>query len=118
MFGTIKRRPSDILWSQYLRKLKKYICERCGKKEEGGMQISHFWGRKAESVRFDGENCDVLCFTCHNYFEQNPADYTAWKKKQLGEKRFKMLMVRAHTLQKKDDKKMLIALKILLKDLK
>ena len=116
MFGKITRRKTDILFSQYLRKLRNYTCERCGKREEGKMQCSHFWGRKAESVRFDGENIDVLCFPCHNYFEMNPAEYTIWKEKQLGEKRYKMLMVRAHTYQKRDDKKMLIALKFLLKE--
>ena len=43
------------------------------------LHCSHFWGRKAESVRFDSENTDCLCFTCHNNFEMNPAEYVEWK---------------------------------------
>ena len=111
----IKRRKADIIWSQYLRKLRNYTCEKCGKYEEGGMQVSHFWGRKAESVRFDPDNCDVLCFFCHNQFEMNPANYVSWKEKRMGDKRYKSLMVRAHTTQKRDDEKIIIAVKELLK---
>ncbi|MEK6880720.1 MAG: recombination protein NinG [Nanoarchaeota archaeon] len=111
----IKRRKADIEYSKWLRKEREYICEKCGKIEEGGMQVSHFWGRKNESVRFDPENTDVLCFFCHNYFTQNPAAYSEWKKEKIGERAYKLLMVRANTTQKKDDKKVLIWLKNVIK---
>ena len=107
----IKIRKADSEFSKYLREKRKWTCERCGRKEVGGMQASHFWGRKAESVRFDEENVDCLCFTCHNYFEMNPHEYVEFKKKRLGEQRYKMLMVRAHTTQKRDDTKILLWLK-------
>lgn len=122
MFGKITRRPADILWSQYLRKLRNYTCEfpNCGKKHEENSKnlgISHFWGRAKESTRFDGENLDIFCnIPCHEYFTTHRTEYEVWKEKQLGSKRYKMLTVRAHTYQKKDDKKMLIALKILLNE--
>lgn len=66
-------------------------------------QNSHFWSRKNEATRFDPDNCDTLCANCHHlwggdYREQ----YTEFKKKQLGEKKYKELMIRAHMYYKKD----------------
>lgn len=119
----IKRRKADILWSQYLRKLRNYTCERCGRKyKEGeglyGLHVSHFYGRANEAVRFNPENTDLLCYGDHQYFTSNPNEYVTWKKKQLGEARFKALMIEANTYKKKDDTKILLALKVLLKEFK
>ena len=112
MFG-IKRRQSDILYSKYLRKKRNYICEKCGRyfPEGIGLQVSHFYTRKYESVRFDEENTDILCFTDHMFFEQNPAHYAEWKQKRMTKRAYKTLMVRAHTLKKKDDKLIVLFLK-------
>ena len=114
-FGRIKRRRADILFSQYLRKLRGYQCEVCGRKHEPNsmnLGVSHFHGRVNESVRFDEENCDIICnIPCHRYFEEHKTEYSAWKRKRMGEKPYKMLMVRANTYQKKDDKMVLIWLK-------
>lgn len=118
----IKIRPSDKLYSRYLRILRHYTCERCGRKyQEGdglwGLHVSHFHGRSKESVRFDEENTDLLCFGDHQYFTSNPNDYVEWKKERLGEKRFKLLTLRAHTLGKRDDKLQVLILKKLLETL-
>ena len=118
MWGTIKRRSTDILYSKILRKKRNYTCERCLKREEGGMQVSHFYGRKAETVRFDDENCDCFCAGCHKYFTEMPALYAEWKKKKMGEKAYKILMLRAHQMGKRDDKLMGIILKKEAKELK
>jgi len=112
MFGKIKRRRADILFSQYLRKLREYKCEVCGKQHElnsMNLGVSHFYGRANEAVRFDEENCDIICnIPCHRYFEEHKTEYAEWKKKRLGEKKYKMLMVRKNTYKKKDDKLVLI----------
>lgn len=112
MFGKIKLRKTDTLYSKYLRKKRKYVCERCFKfyPEGIGLQVSHFYGRAKESVRFDEENTDIMCAGCHQYFTANPAEYTEWKKKQLG-KRYNVLSVRAFTPKKRDDKLTLLWLK-------
>ena len=104
-FGKIKIRPADKYYSQWLRGERK-CCERCG--ERKNLQCSHFYGRKAESVRFDPENTDCLCFFCHNYFEMNPADYADWKKSRMTPQAYKLLKVRAHTFKKRDDTLVLI----------
>jgi len=107
----IKIRKADSEFSRYLRAKRNWTCERCYRREEGGMQVSHFYGRKAESVRFSEVNCDVLCFSCHNFFEMNPLEYVVWKTKKLGEKKLKELTMEWATPQKRDDKKILLWLK-------
>ncbi len=99
-FG-IKIRKADKLFREYLIKLREEVSAFSGKK--GIVQVSHFWGRRRESVRYDPENADLLLFNEHQYFEENPNDYRNWKLKQLGEKRFKALEIRANTFCKRDD---------------
>ena len=115
MFGKIKRRPADILFSQYLRKLRGYQCEVCGARHQPNSKnlgVSHFFGRANESVRFDEINCDILCnIPCHRYFEEHKTQYEVWKKGRLGDQEFKKLMVAANTYKKKDDALILIWLK-------
>ena len=109
MFGRIKIRRSDKLFREYLLKLRGEISAFSGKR--GKVQVSHFHGRRHENTRFDEENCDLLTFSEHQYFEENPAAYQEWKLKQLGEKKYKELMVRANTYKKRDDKLQEIILK-------
>ena len=108
MFGRIKIRPADKLYSQWLRGERK-VCERCGSTKS--LQCSHFYGRANEAVRFDPANTDCLCFGCHQYFTANPNEYVIWKQDRMSEKEFKQLMVSANTYKKKDDKLILIWLK-------
>ena len=109
----IKIRKADTLYSLWLRKERKYTCERCLKiyREGKGLQVSHFYGRRCESVRFDPENTDCLCFSCHQYFEEMPNDYREWKRVRIGEKAYKLLDFRAHQIGKRDDEKIIMWLK-------
>jgi len=117
MFGRLKLRKTDTLFSKYLRKKRHYRCERCGRfyPEGKGLQASHFYGRRKESVRFDEENVDVLCIGDHQFFEEEPAEYAAWKLKKLGRKKYDLLNLRAHTYHKRDDKLILLWLKNIIK---
>lgn len=107
-FGRIKIREADRLYSLWLRGERK-CCERCGSQKT--LQCSHFYGRAKESTRFDQENTDVLCFSCHNFFGQHPPEYVEWKKARMTPQAYKLLMVRAHTFRKRDDKLILLWLK-------
>lgn len=118
-FHSIKRDKADIAFSLYIRRRDRWKCVKCGRQhEEGAGTIgnSHFWGRANENTRFDPENCDALCnMPCHKRWGgEERRDYEDFKRRQLGEKRYKELMVRAH-LYKKRDRKMayLIAKKLL-----
>jgi hypothetical protein len=103
-FGHIKRRKDDVLYSTYLRKKRDYTCERCKRifPEGKGLEISHYYGRRKESVRFDEANTDVCCTGCHRYFGENPGEYYAYKFKQLGETRYNLLILRANQTIKKN----------------
>lgn len=114
-FGGVKRRQADILFSKWLRKLRGYRCEKCGtvhSENSKNLGVSHFWPRSMESVRFDERNCEILCnIPCHRFFEEHRTEYENWKCEDMGEQEFKKLTVDAHTLQKRDDAKVLLFLK-------
>src|SRR5258708_7833207 len=103
MWGRIKIRRAETLFSLYLRKKRNYRCEYCGAffPQGRGLTVSHYWTRGKESVRFDEENCDILCIKDHQFFEEHKTEYREWKIKRMGEPAFNLLMVRAHTYQKK-----------------
>jgi hypothetical protein len=117
VFGKIKIRPSDSVFSIYIRTRDNWTCQKCGASfspPTRQLQNSHFWGRGKESTRFDPENCDALCVKCHQWFEEHKTEYEAWKKDRMGEQAFNKLMVRAHTPGKRDDTLALIVAKALL----
>lgn len=119
----IKIDPADKIFSKYIR-VRDGRCVRCkreGEYDKQGLQIkglqnSHFWGRKNESTRFDPENCDSLCYGCHQYFHGNPYEHVKWKKKRIGEERFKALELRHNLYMKKDRKLALLVAKKLLEE--
>jgi hypothetical protein len=115
-FKSIKRDRADILWSEYLRE-KVGHCEICYKTE--GLELSHFFGRRNESTRFDPENCDILCNYHHRNFHENPGDYKDWKLKKMGQKRYDALVIRAKAVYHKKDRNMeVIKIKALMKSQK
>lgn len=96
---------ADKYFSLFIRYRANWKCERCGTPYEVGSQglhCSHFWGRARESTRFDPENCVAHCHGCHAFLTANPELHREWKLKQIGQQRYDLLMVRAHTTQKKD----------------
>ena len=103
----IKRDKADILFSNYVRELANWKCAKCGtqyKRKSQGLHASHFFGRRAESTRFDLDNVCPHCFACHQFLGSNPNEFVEWKKKQLGQKRYDELVVKHNTHQKKDRK--------------
>lgn len=106
-WNTIKIDPADRYFSKYIR-LKAKKCMNCGRRGEGkegvtGLQASHFHSRRKESVRFDTENVDVLCIGCHRRMgTYEREEYKAFKLKQLGQKAYDLLELRANTYAKKD----------------
>ncbi len=113
----IKLRKADVEFSKYIRTRDRWTCVYCKKTFEpptAGLQNSHFWGRARENTRFDPDNCDALCFRCHQYLGgDGREDYIDFKKKQLGEKGYADLKIRAFQYRKRDDKIILLWLKTL-----
>lgn len=100
IYMRVKLDKADTMFSKYIRK-RDGKCVRCG--GTSSLQNSHYYGRGKESTRFDPENCDTLCFGCHQYWgSTDREEYREFKIKQLGEKKYEALKVRARTLCKKD----------------
>lgn len=119
-WNNIKLDLADTYFSKYLR-LKYKQCEKCGRKGEGdlgifGLQASHFHSRRKQSVRFDLENVDCLCISCHRYFTEEREHYREWKRVKLGIKGYEALEIRANTTGKKDYKLQRMIWKRLLKE--
>ena len=116
-----KRRGTDILWTVYIKTRDKGLCTvnfRCFKGSEGS-DVSHYHGRRKETVRYDDENCDFVCRACHNFVHTalGAKIYDEWKLKQLGQKRFNLLLLRANLTGKRDDVIAKIIIKQKIKDL-
>lgn len=88
-------------------------CVRCGvTKENDQLQNSHFWGRIWKGTRYDPENCDTLCATCHYWGdskrgivaweEEKQGAYMRFKLNQLGRERYDAMELRAHADTKND----------------
>lgn len=66
----------------------------------------------------DPQNGDWCCAKCHYFIENDPKGQKTleeFKKKQLGEKEYKALLIRANQTFRKDDKMNIIILKELIK---
>ncbi len=117
----IRLDKADTTFSQYIRTRDSWSCVRCGMyyaPPTTSLQCSHYFGRGKESTRFDPENCDALCWGCHHYWGSvNREDYRNFKIKQLGQKGFDALTLRANSYKKKDRKMAYLEAKELLKSL-
>ena len=104
-WNTTKIDAADKWFSLYVRNKAAWKCEYCGKPAEGqGLHAAHFHGRRKESVRYDLENVNALCALCHKHFTNHYNEHKEWKLKQLGQKKYDLLNLRANTPQKKDRK--------------
>lgn len=107
-WGRIKIDKADQTFSRYIRERDNWTCQnpKCQKGFIRGAQNlhnSHFWSRGNEATRFDPENCDALCVSCHGRWGGDyRKEYEEFKKDQLGEQRFNALMLRAHSYKRKD----------------
>ena len=96
---------ADKFFSLFIRYRDNWTCQRCSTKYDVGSQglhCSHFWGRARESTRFDPENASAHCHGCHAFLTANPELHRDWKLKQMGQRAYDLLMVRAETHHKKD----------------
>lgn len=121
MFFKLRRSKADALFSDLIRTLADWTCERCHTPYEPPTSLlhcSHFHSRAKKSVRFDKENAAALCIRCHQYLGGNPQEHLDFFRKRLGQKRLDLLEVRARTITKVDEKAIAMALKIELDELK
>ena len=111
---------ADSLFSKWIRTRDGWTCQRCLTKYPVGSQglhNSHFYGRGHENTRFEPDNCQALCFGCHQYLGSNPNDHRDFMLKKLGQKRFDTLQLQANTYKKKDRAYEILKWNLALKDL-
>lgn len=97
--GKLKRKM-DIDFSWIIRIRDGWRCVKCQKQFEPptkALQCSHFFSKgSSPATRYDRKNCDSLCASCHDRHGDNKAAwYRQFKIKQLGEKEYKLLEIRA-----------------------
>src|SRR3990172_4457816 len=99
-WNDLKRRKTDIAFSNYIREKAGWRCEYCGKicKVNGGwvaqLDASHYFSRRHESTRFDPDNVHALCSSDHKRMggytpsssssRKGESEYDLWMKKKLG----------------------------------
>lgn len=113
MFGTVKLRKTDRMFTKYIRQRDDYTCQNpnCRRvypqDDCRNLVVSHLWGRGRENTRFDDDNCIALCHcNCHRYLGHGEGrrEYEAFMIERLGGTGYDLLMVRAHTSKGRDDK--------------
>ena len=92
---------ADKKFSDWLRESRDYTCEMCSKYEAPPtqrIQNSHYIGRAHKATRYDPNNCDVLCASCHHKMEDlKQYDYREWKIAKMGEEKHNQLLIKARS---------------------
>lgn len=95
----------DRTFSKLVRERADWVCEyeNCHYCENhsfrnypGGLDTSHFKGRRNRSTRWHPDNCAALCKPRHRFFHDNPDEHAAWFRSYLGDVRFDELVLRAN----------------------
>lgn len=84
---SIKRSPADAEFSKCIRAAADYKCQKCNKqydKSSTGLHCSHNFGRRHKTIRWCKDNALSLCFSCHQWFGENPADSGRWLEDFIG----------------------------------
>lgn len=91
----IKEKKLDDAFSLFIRNKYNWTCERCGLRvppPTNKIQCSHFYSRSIRPTRFEEDNADCFCQTCHMQWENRKnAEYYDWKLEKLGTVKFKRL---------------------------
>ncbi len=123
-FGKIVIDKADAAFSLYIR-LRDGKCVRCGRLGEPdslgrsvkGLDAMHYFGRSAETTRFDELNADAGCAGCHALWEsKEKEDHRLFKVDQIGEDAFQAMYFRSHLTGNKDRKMALIYWRARLKE--
>lgn len=105
----IKLNKLDIVFSQLVRERANWTCERCGRYfpeySRRGIHCSHFYGRRAKSVRWHPLNAAAHCAGCHKYLESNPIEFQEWIQNHLGSHYNTLIDLKNNTLKLNDTQK-------------
>lgn len=71
-------------------------CEKCGNHDlrNGGLECSHYYGRRYRGGRWHPDNCIALCHGIHAYIDTHPSRQVDLMRRHLGDTRHDMLVER------------------------
>lgn len=90
----MKISTADKYFSLCIRESNNWTCERCGKEyleRSRGLHCSHIYSRTHRTIRWCKDNAQALCFYCHDWYGNNPADSGLWIAEILGEGHIQLL---------------------------
>jgi len=91
----MKRDKYDSMFSRYVKLLSGGYCKRCGKYlgiNSQGLHCAHWRSRGKWTTRYERDNCQALCFGCHQYLDHHPPEKDDFFFKILGTKRANEIM--------------------------
>lgn len=101
----MKRNKLDIVFSYLVRERAGWNCERCGKHyppgHRRGLECSHVFGRRRQSVRYHPLNAMALCTGCHRHVTAHPQQHMELYEKKFGAVRMEALRRLANTTVKR-----------------
>ncbi len=83
----MKTSPADQAFSKCIRAANDYKCQKCGKQYDSsstGLHCSHNFGRRHRTIRWCKDNALSMCFSCHQWFGESPADSGKWLEEFIG----------------------------------
>ena len=99
----MKRDKYDNVFSKLVRRLAGFRCEKCGKQypsNSQGLHCSHHFSRRNKATRWDLDNAAALCYSCHQWFGENPVAAYDWLKSYIGEEKLDQLRLKANSVKK------------------
>lgn len=105
-FVTKRREPGSILElsDQLDDEVRRIIrgrdrwCVTCGTTKQ--LEVSHFFSRRHQHIRFDLQNCNAQCRTCNRLHNRNRTPYEKFFKLRYGQKVIDQLDVRRRDMRK------------------
>jgi len=71
----MKRDVNDAKFSD-LKRMHRTVCQKCGKQLK--LQCCHIFSRKYYTTRFYENNAIVLCYACHDWFDDHKITACLW----------------------------------------
>jgi 5-methylcytosine-specific restriction endonuclease McrA len=93
----------DKLFSKVIRLRANGFCLKCKTYFKSNEIVpAHYYSRTLKSTRWDEDNVQGVCPSCHALFHQDESIYTDFLYERLGDERFKALVVKARIPTKMD----------------
>ena len=100
---SVKRDPTDIVFSKLVRERNEYICQSCGydgRHNPAFMDCAHIHSRKHRATRWHPDGAICLCKSCHRRYTDFPLEWSGFVRELYGDARADEIMRLAHSIRK------------------